>query len=209
MVGGLAPAISAITLILKSKQMPGKELVKTIFDFRQPILWYVVVIVIVIISFIIPLIMNRARVFAPIYMSILLLPVNLLGGGLEEIGWRFLFQPTLEKKTNFIFATLTTAIVWALWHLPLFFITGTNQSTWSFWAFAILALGMSFILATIYRVSKSVLLCILFHTMWNAIGESIAINMDIVTSTIISIVLIAISVILIKAFQKSYKKRID
>lgn len=187
MIGGLAPAISSITLMLKTKQMTRKGLVKTIFDFRQPILLYVVVIVIAIISYIIPLLMNRATVFAPIYMSILLLPVNLIGGGLEEIGWRFLFQPALEKKSNFIIATIITSVVWALWHLPLFFIAGTNQSTWNFGAFAILAFGISFILSAIYKVSGSVLLCILFHTVWNAMGGSIALSMDIVTVTFISI----------------------
>lgn len=206
-VGGLAPAISAITLILKSKLMDGKRLFKTICDFKQPISLYILVIFIAIITFVIPLLINKAIIHAPIYMSLLLLPVNLMGGGLEEIGWRFLFQPELEKKINFIFATIITAIVWALWHLPLFYMDGTNQSQWSFWAFAILALGMSFILASIYRVSKSVLLCILFHTVWNAIGESIAVSMDIFTSSVISIALILISFILTRVYKNCANKK--
>lgn len=200
--GVVAPAIVSIALIMKSKQMTGKQLVKTICDFKQPLLLYAVVIIIAILTYIIPLLINKATVTAPLYMSILLMPFDLIGGGLEEIGWRFLLQPTLEKKTNFILATIITAIIWALWHLPLFFMAGTNQFTWSFFDFTILALGMSFVLAAIYRVSGSVLLCILFHTLWNAIGESISINMDIVSSTTICVVLIAISFILMKILPR-------
>lgn len=205
MIGGLSPTISAIALLLKAKQMTGRELVRTICDFRQSPLLYVIVIIIAILSYMIPMFMNKATVIAPLYMSVLLIPFNLIGGGLEEIGWRFFFQPALEKKTNFILATLTTAIVWALWHLPLFFIAGTNQFTWSFWSFAVLLFGMSFALAAIYRVSGSIFLCILYHTVWNAIGESIAINMDMATTAVISIVLIAISFILIRTFPNLHR----
>lgn len=208
MIGGLSPSIAATALILKTKQMTKKELTKTIFDFKQPVLLYMIVIIIAIISYVIPLLMNRATVFAPIYMPILLLPVNLIGGGLEEIGWRFLFQPALEKKYNFTIATIITSVVWALWHLPLFFIAGTFQANWSFWAFLILSFGLSFMLAAIYKVSGSVVLCILFHTIWNAMGESISLNMDIVTATFISIASIALAFILIKYVPKYINKRI-
>lgn len=201
-IGGLAPSISSITLILKTKQMKGKELFKIIFDFRQPVFLYLIVIVIALLMYVIPLLLHRATALAPIYVSILLLPVNLIGGGLEEIGWRFLFQPALEKKTNFITATILTSVVWALWHLPLFFIAGTNQSTWNFLVFAILAFGLSFLLSAIYKVGGSVWLCILFHTVWNSLGESIGLSMDIVTVSGLSAFLIVIAFLLLKFVPK-------
>ena len=52
----------------------------------------------------------------------------LFGGGNEEVGWRMILQPELEKKFNFHIATIFTAIIWWLWHLPIFFIKGTANA---------------------------------------------------------------------------------
>jgi len=202
-VGAMSPAIVAIILTLKSKQMTGKKLVRTLCNFRQPLSLYLIIIVVAILYYIIPLIMNKATIIAPLYISIISIPLEVFGGGLEEIGWRFYFQPILEKKFNFTISTIITAIVWAVWHLPLFFIAGTNQFTWSFFVFSILVLGISFVLAAIYRTSKSVLLCILFHSVWNAIGDAIAVDMNFVSIATISIIMIAISFVLLRFFKKT------
>jgi len=203
LIGGWSPAIVSIMLILKTKLISIKTLLKTIFDFKQPIYMYVIVIALAVLMYIIPLLMNRATIINPISTSIIMLPMNLIfGGGLEEIGWRFLFQPTLERKMSFTSASIITSTIWALWHLPLFYMDGTNQTNWSFLNFAILVFGIAFALAAIYRVTKSVFLCILFHGAWNSINESISMDMDIVSCTTIAIITIVISYILIKVIPK-------
>ena len=66
--------------------------------------------------------------FSPLRIALLFLMTTLLTGGNEEIGWRGLLQPALEKKFSFPLATVITALVWVAWHLPLWLIPGTSQS---------------------------------------------------------------------------------
>ena len=75
---------------------------------------------------------------APIYAIVFMIPMMLLGGGLEEAGWRYILQPELEKKYNFIISTLSVSIIWWLWHLPLFYIQGVAQNELNYFAFGII-----------------------------------------------------------------------
>jgi membrane protease YdiL (CAAX protease family) len=56
-------------------------------------------------------------------------PLLFLIGGLvngEEIGWRGFALPRLQAKYNALTASLILGIVWALFHLPLFFTRGDS-----------------------------------------------------------------------------------
>ena len=44
----------------------------------------------------------------------------LIQGGNEEIGWRGLMQPELQKRFSPLIAALIVSVFWSLWHLPLF-----------------------------------------------------------------------------------------
>lgn len=44
----------------------------------------------------------------------------LIQGGNEEPGWRGFLQPELQLRFNPLLAALLVALVWSLWHLPLF-----------------------------------------------------------------------------------------
>ena len=46
-------------------------------------------------------------------------------GGIEEIGWRYTFQPILQECHNYISSTLITFIAWGIWHFSYFYIEGT------------------------------------------------------------------------------------
>ena len=46
-------------------------------------------------------------------------------GGIEEIGWRYFFQPTLEERIPYLSATLITFLAWSSWHLFYFYIDGS------------------------------------------------------------------------------------
>lgn len=56
---------------------------------------------------------------------------NMLAGGPvgEEPGWRGTAYPRLRAHLGRIPAALLLSVVWAVWHLPLFFVTGTVQNS--------------------------------------------------------------------------------
>ena len=97
--------------------------------------------------------------FSPLRIALLFLMTTFLTGGNEEIGWQGFLQPSLEKILPFPLATVTTGLIWAVWHLPLFFTAACVLAR--FW------------LAALYKVSQSILYCVLFHGAINTIGEGI------------------------------------
>jgi len=82
-----------------------------------------------------------------------LLFMLLVGGGQEEFGWRGYALPLLENKYGIWFANLILGILWAFWHIPLWFITDTSQTYMNFGGFILLMVGYSFILSWIRNLS--------------------------------------------------------
>lgn len=95
-----------------------------------------------------PMILPSAWTFIP-YLLIMIL----LGGGQEEFGWRGYALPVLESKYGIWFGNLILGIIHAVWHLPLWFITGTSQTYMNFGGFLLLIVGYSFILSWIRKIS--------------------------------------------------------
>lgn len=93
----------------------------------------------------------------------------LLGGGLEEAGWRGYLLPCLNKKYNLLLSSLIVSLLWVLWHLPYFFMPGTMQEHQNIISYAIIGILTGFILTAIHLLTKSVLLCMLFHSWQNTI----------------------------------------
>ena len=81
----------------------------------------------------------------------------------EEIGWRgFAFR--LAARLGPARASLLLGIVWAIWHLPLFFVPGIDNYGQSFAIFALQVTAISVPMAWLYaRTSGSLLLVMLMH----------------------------------------------
>ncbi len=107
---------------------------------------------------------------SPWYLFIFALPVMIIGGGVEEIGWRGFLQPALEKRFPFPIAALIVSIIWLVWHLPIWFMPTSNHYGDSLTGFAITIFIWTFIAAAIYKVTKSVFACVMYHAFINAIG---------------------------------------
>lgn len=105
----------------------------------------------------------------PWYALVPLFALMIFSGGLEEPGWRGVAQPEMERFLPRAPAAIVVGIIWATWHLPLFYIPGVSQYGTSFPGFALRVLGSAMILAWIYGRSKSILLCAAFHAMHNAV----------------------------------------
>ncbi len=106
----------------------------------------------------------------PWYLFLLLIPLMMIGGGMEEPGWRGFLQPSLEKKFPFPVATLIMGIIWAVWHLPLWLVKGASQSSANFFLFLVFCIVLSFALAALYKLTECVFACSLLHAWSNVLG---------------------------------------
>ncbi|CAM3307732.1 CPBP family intramembrane glutamic endopeptidase [Aequorivita lipolytica] len=95
-----------------------------------------------------PMLLPSVWVFVPY-----LLMMIFLGGGQEEFGWRGYALPLLEKRFGIWYANIILGVIWACWHLPLWFITGSSQTYMNFGGFILLLVGYSFIFSWIRKIS--------------------------------------------------------
>lgn len=104
----------------------------------------------------------------PWWMVFPLLAGMVVGGGLEELGWRGVAQPALDRRLGSWPAVFVVGTIWALWHLPLFSLPGTGQFGAPFLPYFVWVLGLAALLAWLYRRTGSILLCVVFHAAVNA-----------------------------------------
>lgn len=89
-------------------------------------------------------------------------------GPVEEIGWRGLALPLLQRKLAPLWAGLVLGIIWGFWHLPAFLLSGTPQSAWSFTPFFLGSVAVSVIVTPMFNAARgSILLAALFHFQLN------------------------------------------
>ena len=88
----------------------------------------------------------------------------------EETGWRGLLQPELDKRMPYPFSVLLTAAIWFVWHFPVFIDPTSNHYGDNIIGFGITIFIWAFALAAIYKATKSVIACALYHTFIDAIG---------------------------------------
>lgn len=82
----------------------------------------------------------------------------------EETAWRGYAQPRLEQRFGPVTAWVVLGAVWACWHLPLFLIAGTFQSSIPFVGFAVSTVATSVLIGAVFDGARgSVLVAALCH----------------------------------------------
>jgi membrane protease YdiL (CAAX protease family) len=204
LTGGWSPTIASYIVLKKNNGVIGfKDWIKNIFTFKASLRFYVFVIFLFGIAFATQIFIYPGLDDAkPIYMFFVSVPIMLVGGGLEEAGWRYILQPELDKKYGFILSVIIVAPIWAIWHLPLFFIPGVSQYGTSFGLFAIFILGLTFALGAIRKITKNVFLCVLFHSMMNAGSNTFITKQTLLGNSITAASLIVISIAVVSIYEK-------
>jgi membrane protease YdiL (CAAX protease family) len=97
-----------------------------------------------------------------------ILSTVVLGQAGEEIGWRGFALPRMAERLGIGGASVLLGMIWACWHLPLFFIAGTTTTGQSFPLYFLQVTAMSVALAWLYeRTGGSLLLTMLMHAAVN------------------------------------------
>jgi membrane protease YdiL (CAAX protease family) len=134
--------------------------------------------------------------------AFLTLVVLFLAPTFEELGWRGYGVDSLKRGKSLMKTTLIFALLWNLWHIPLFFIKDYYQYELIHMNF-IYALNfvVSLIPASIlmnwifYKNGRSIIAIIIFHSMLNLF--SVLLQTEQFTKCIITIILLVISAIVV------------
>ena len=198
-LGGFSPTIASYIVLRQSGAVKSFwAWLKGIFDFKHNPIAYAVVIALSIIALVLQCVISGYEQAEPLYLILMFVPMMIFGGGLEELGWRHILQPELEKKFDFTISTLITGVIWWIWHLPLFYIAGVWQYGRSFVMFGIGIMGVSFALAAVKRKTGSTWLCVLLHAFTNAWGAIYLVNDDMVGTAAAAAVLVVLSYVWLK-----------
>lgn len=86
----------------------------------------------------------------------------------EEIGWRGYALPRLAMHLGLGGASVVLGVIWALWHLPVFFLQGSGSDGQSFPIYLLHVTAMSVAISWLYwKANGSLLLVMLMHASVN------------------------------------------
>jgi membrane protease YdiL (CAAX protease family) len=98
-------------------------------------------------------------VFSPWYTALPVLAQMLFfAGTVEELGWRGVALPLLQRRFNPLISALVLGVAHAVWHLPAFALSGSAQSAWSFGPYFAGVVALSVIFTSLFNASKGSLL---------------------------------------------------
>lgn len=121
---------------------------------------------------------------------------------IEEIGWRGYGVDSLRSFFNLFTTSVIFGLLWAVWHLPLFFIKGYYQNQlWDLGILHVINFFVSIFVVAIlmnwvyYKTGRSIPAVILFHSMINF--SSILFKTEPFTKCIMTVLLLIVTVIVI------------
>jgi CAAX protease family protein len=182
--GTFAPAIIAVTLASASEdeacdgtrhERGAVALLRRIGRWRVGARWYVFALAyMAAIKLLVALIMRLGTGAWPRFgethavVMIAAIALSTWAQAGEEIGWRGFALPRLTRRFGLVGASLILGIIWAAWHLPLFFIRAGDTYGQSFPLFLSEVTAMSVALAWLYwRTGGSLLLTMILHSAIN------------------------------------------
>jgi membrane protease YdiL (CAAX protease family) len=168
LIGGLGPAISSYIIYRQFNEDFGKESFAR-FVFGRKIdrkVWLIFGLFTIWRLLMIWVAFGISKPMS-ILSIIINLPIFILTGGLEELGWRGILQPKLEKVVNYLPSVLMVGIIWSIWHFPLWFIKGTIQTSFPFGLFLFSVIISSCSFTTLYKYTNNLFFCILSHAWFN------------------------------------------
>ncbi len=212
-IGGISSALWGTVISIKYRNSNFKNVFFDFFRVTQNPINYIWMLIFLLIDFL-PILIGGTITVSVWYLPILMFIKHIAFGGLEEIGWRYLFQPLLQERINYFFATIITFLVWGIWHFLFFYIDGTKAEVMPF------LLGLlvnSFILSALYVKTKNLWICVMTHSLINVLSQIISGgNPYIVCFTRVAIIVLAVVLVThtntkIKGdnYGKKYSKLLD
>ncbi len=170
-LGGLSSAFWGSLASIGYYQSSFKQILKDFFQVKNSLANYCLLLVFLLLDFF-PFILGGKIITQSLVLPVVLFFKALLFGGVEEIGWRYFFQPTLEEKIPYISATVITFLAWSSWHLLYFYIDG-SLGVIQLFPFLVGLLTNCFILSALYHKTQNLWLCVMTHACINSLSQMI------------------------------------
>ena len=168
-LGGLSSAFWGSLASIGYHQSSFKQLLKDFFQVKDSLANYCLVLVFLLLDFF-PFILGGNITTQSLVLPVVLFFKALLFGGIEEIGWRYFFQPTLEERIPYLSATVITFLAWSSWHLFYFYIDG-SLAVIQLLPFLVGLLTNCFILSALYHKTQNLWICVMTHALINALSQ--------------------------------------
>ncbi len=174
--GTFAPGIVAIIITARARGRAGVgELLARLFIWRVDIRFYVFALAYMAGIKLAAAVAHRAVTgdwpafgAEPVYFLFIAAVFSAPFQAGEEIGWRGYALPRLASSMGLGRASVLLGLIWALWHLPLFYIAGTPNAGQSLPLYTLGVTALSVAMAWLYtRTGGSVLLVMLMHAAVN------------------------------------------
>ncbi len=160
LIGGLGPMVAAAVVITLTGGSL-RDWIRPVWRWRVPARWWAYAlglpaVLYAVISLVLQVIgspvdwslaLSRLPAYAATFGFVLL-----LGGGLEEPGWRGFGLPLLQQRLSPVRATLLLGLVWGVWHVPLYGPAGF-----------VVPMVLAFFYTVLWNRTRSLGLCILLH----------------------------------------------
>lgn len=130
----------------------------------------------------------------------------LLAATIEEVGWRGYGEDSVASYFSWFTESIIFGFVWAFWHLPLFWISGTYHNGLKELGigyvlnFLISVCPMGFLTTWVYvKNNRSMLACIIFHLFVNTMQEKIAMTPQ---TKCVETIIVTLAAVLVVATNK-------
>lgn len=168
-IGGISSALWGAIIAIRYKKYNMKKILKDFFAVKQNSSSYFLVLIFLILDFCYVAV-NGKLVLSAWYIPIILFLKAIIFGGIEEVGWRYVFQPVLQERRNYITSTIITFVAWAIWHFSYFYIEGTLPQVQAF-EFLLGLLTNCFILSALFIKTNSLWICVMTHSLINVFTQ--------------------------------------
>jgi len=177
-LGIFAPAIVALALTAWREKTDGVvALLRRLFEANVNARWYLFAFGYMATIKLTAAVIHRATLGVwprfggePWFVMIAATILSVIVGGQtgEEIGWRGYALPRLGARFGFAGASVILGVIWAVWHLPLFFILGGDTVGQSFPLYLLQVTAISVAITWLYvHTNGSLLLTMLMHSAIN------------------------------------------
>ena len=181
-LGSFGPTIAGIIVLYLLSGTGGlKELWSRLRDWKFPVKWYGFILffpaAMIMAAFLVHYILGGSIPTLNLMESLpMIIPTFLLvlflGGPLnEEFGWRGFMLPRLLTTKEPFTASMILGVIWAIWHLPLFWIAGASQEGIPVSWVLLQVMALSVIFTWVYKRTRgSLLVALIFHGALNTTG---------------------------------------